>query len=297
LLLEVLVASKTSFDLVKFRNNRLLFNQVLSRIPATSAGQLIHRAAEQVLAALKAVFILDPVPGQMRQYVPRRDALLRSNADNLSAAVASLLEDPEARKSLLAALTKFNEQEVVDMATSASSLDDLMLTVTERFRGNVHQVPARVMSDGTLRFLAILVALAEAPSVEVDQAPTAGEAVGQTTVVIEELENGLHASQVKMLMGIVRDDVKRRRVRALATAHSPIVLEALTGDEHRSVIVCQRDTLGQSTLCRLTELPNYVNIVAGGGPGRAAVDGRLRASEGPPPDPGGLLDRIFERTS
>ncbi len=282
---------------LSFRASRLLATQVLSRVPATSAGRRVHLAAAQVLAALRSVFVLDPVPHQMRQYVPRRDILLRRSADNLSAAVASLLDQPDTRDRLREALCRLNEQVVVDVTTSRSELDDLMLTLVERFGEGQHPVPARVMSDGSLRFLAILVALMQAPTL--DTTPQSGaseEAMGQTTVVIEELENGLHASQAGMLVGLVRSEVERRRVRALATAHSPALLDALTGDEHANVIVCQRDALGQSTLARLVDLPNYLDVVAGGGLGRAAVKDRLRARD-EDPDPVAFLDHLFGRSS
>ncbi|MDQ3379948.1 MAG: ATP-binding protein [Actinomycetota bacterium] len=263
----------------KFRASRLLTTQVLSRIPATEPGQRIHIAAAQVLEALRSVFVLDPVPHLMRQYVPRRDMLLRRNADNLSAAVASLIETGSTKDLLRTALMNLNEQQIDDITMSSSELDDVMLTLSERQDGRKYPVPARLMSDGSLRFLAILVALLQAPNTESMPDPLAsGDAVGQTTLVIEELENGLHASQAGTLIGLIRDQVRTRRVRALATAHSPALLDALTGSEHRTVIVCERDSNGHSTLSRLVDLPGYMNVVAGGGLGKAAIDDKLRAT-------------------
>lgn len=262
-----------------FRASRLLATQVLSRIPATEPGQRIHAAAAQVVDALRSVFVLDPVPHLMRQYVPRRDILLRRNAENLSAAVAELIESPATKNLLRMALMELNEQQIDDITMSSSQLDDLMLTLIERLNGRRCPVPARLMSDGSLRFLAILVALLQAPNTETaPDSVAAVDAVGQTTLVIEELENGLHASQAGTLIAFIRDQVQRRRVRALATAHSPALLDALTGDEHRTVIVCGRDSDGRSMLSRLVDLPGYLNVVARGGLGNAAVTDSLRAT-------------------
>jgi energy-coupling factor transporter ATP-binding protein EcfA2 len=279
---------------VAFRATRLLSSQVLARIPATTEGQRVHLAAAQVLAALRSVFVLDPVPSLMRQYVPRRDVVLHRDAVNLSAAVASLLDDPGTAERVRGAMTRLNEQDVVDVTTARSDLDDVMLTLVERFAGNDQPVPARVMSDGSLRFLAILVALLQAPTLDtVPEALASEDALGQTTLVIEELENGLHASQAQLLIGLVREEVARRRVRALATAHSPALLDALSGEEHRSVVVCQRDRDGRSTLHRLVDLPNYVDIVAAGGLGRSAERDGLRRREGPAQTPSEALAEIF----
>ncbi|MFE4048569.1 AAA family ATPase [Streptomyces sp. YIM B13518] len=83
---------------VPFAAGRLLAGQVPVRLPATTeATKLVHRAARDVLAVLRDVFLLDPVRHLMRQYVNARDAELRNSADNLSAAVAGLAKtDPAA---------------------------------------------------------------------------------------------------------------------------------------------------------------------------------------------------------
>jgi predicted ATPase len=282
---------------VAFRATRLLTTQVKTRIPATdAAGRAVHRAAEQVVSALQSMFVLDPVPHLMRQYVPRRDVALRRNAENLSAAAARLIAEPGPRQQLRAALDELNEQDVVELEIAKSELDDVMLTLVERWGGGTHRVPARVMSDGSLRFLAILVALMSPELEDPDEALGASdEAVGLTTLVIEELENGVHASQAGNLIGLIRERVLRQRVRVLATAHSSALLDALSGEEHKGVVVCQRRTDGVSTLRRLPELRMYLAIVAGGGLGRAAVSDRLRSADTPPRSATALLNEVLGR--
>ena len=277
---------------LRFRSNRLVATQVLGRVPATTTGRALHAAAAQMLASLKAVFVLDPVPDRMRQYVRHGDTLLRRNAENLSAAVGALLGDAEAERRITDAMSRLNEQDVVGVELSRSELNDVMLTLVERFAGHEQRVPARMMSDGSLRYLAILIALLQEPAA---QSAGPDEPTGQTTLVIEELKNGLHASQAATLVGLIRDEVKVRRVRALATAHSPALLDALTGEEHRSVVVCERDNEGRSTLARLVDLPSYLDVVAMGGLGKAALADRLHGG-GPVPSAADALDALLGRT-
>lgn len=116
-------------------------------------------------------------------------------------------------------------------------------------------------------------------------------------MVVEELENGLHASQAKLLLGAGREEVRKRRVRALATAHSPALLDALAGDEHASVVVCQRDQSGHSSLARLVDLPNYIDVVAAGGLGRAAERDELRRRDVPSQPPSEALADILRGDS
>jgi predicted ATPase len=169
-----------------------------------------------------------------------------------------------------------------------------MLTLEERSGSKSESLPIRLASDGTLRFLAVLTALLQAPAIDASPEPLASEdAIGQTTMVIEELENGLHASQSETVIALIREEVASRRIRTLATAHSPAILDALTGAEHSNVIVCQRDETGYSRLTRLVDLPNYFRIVASGGLGKAAEHDRLR--DVPPPTPGAasFLDELL----
>ena len=69
---------------VAFRSNRLLVTQVPGRILATEAGLVLHRASAQLLSALKAAFVLDPVPHAMRTYVNEHQVVLRRDASNIS---------------------------------------------------------------------------------------------------------------------------------------------------------------------------------------------------------------------
>lgn len=279
---------------VPFRASRLLCTQVLTRIPATKGGQRVHLAAAQLIAALRQVFVLDPVPYQMRQYVREGDTELRRNAENLSAAVAQLVAIPGNRQRIVEALNRLNEHDIVDVASTVTPLGDVMLTLEERTGGRAESLPIRLTSDGTLRFLAVLTALLQAPTIDATPDPLASEdAAGQTTMVIEELENGLHASQAVTLIGLIREEVRARRIRTLATAHSPAILDALTGAEHPSVIVCQRDGAGYSQLTRLVDLPDYFRIAALGGLGKAAEQDRLRQVPTPPSDASAFLDELL----
>jgi len=278
---------------VAFRPARMLTAQVHTIVRPDEMGLRVHRAAGQVLAALRNVFLLDPIPHLMRQYVPRRDVELRRNAENLSAAAARLLVDPGTGQRLRQALDQLNEQEVVDLGVARSDLDDVMLTLVERWAGREHSVPVRLMSDGSLRFLAILVALMQPEPI--DEAVSSEEGFGMRTLVIEELEDGLHASQAATLVELIREQVRQRPVRVLATAHSPALLDALSGPEHAGVIVCQRAPDGTSALQRLTDLPAYLAVVAGGGLGRAAVEDRLRSTAARPTSASALLDEILRR--
>ena len=256
-----------------FRSTRLLTSQVATKIPSdTEAMQRVHRGAEAVLEALQAIFVLDPVPSLMRQYVPSKDTVLRRRADNLSAAIGGLLQDAESEARLRELVQALPEQAVDRITVESSSLGDVVIALDER-RGNSNvPVSARVMSDGMLRFLAFATALLEAPLLE-DEAKAEE---GHTMLVIEEIENGLHPSQAVRVVELIKAESGRRQIRTLATTHSPAMLTALAAEDHEGVVVCDRESeTGGSRMRRLVDLPAYARAMASGSLGEAVIRRRL----------------------
>ena len=261
---------------VTFRASQLLTAQVATRVPATSqAGRHVRRIAEEMLEALSNVFILDPVPHQMREYVSEKDIRLRRNAENLSPVLASLLGDGETRSILLDMTRSLSEAQVSEVDVVTSDLGDVMFTIQERIGSAVQPTPARLMSDGTLRFLAIAAALLDLSQQTGDSREAVG---GGRMLVVEEIENGLHPSQAAVLLDQLKASATSG-LRTLATTHSPAILDALAGEDHSSVVVCSRGSDGWSQATRLTDFPDYFEVVGRAPLGTAAVRDRLRPSD------------------
>lgn len=261
-----------------FRDSRLLISQLPTHVTSADiAGRQVLRGAKAVIAALRGAFHLDPVPHLMRGYVPARDSGLRRTAENLSASVA-LLSRNEAAFAQLNELTRLvADHPVHRLAVAESDLRDVMLTLHETDSpGGV--TPAREMSDGLLRFLAIATALLTADQ-GLDVDPGAGavdEIRARVLLVIEELENGLHPSMASRLLELIRDTSQQTGAQVLLTTHSPALLNALSGEGNQSVVVCFRDeeTLN-SRLVPLVQLPGYADAMAEGRVGDLVSQGRL----------------------
>ncbi|MEV0034428.1 AAA family ATPase [Streptomyces sp. NPDC050804] len=258
-----------------FRNSRLLTSQLLRWIPGDTEGEIdSFGAADAVLTALTGSFHLDPVPQLMRQYVPARDIHLRRTAENLSAAVGGIQRhDPQLFHHLVELLRGLADHDIDRLTVTKSELGDVMLALDE---GRLGLTPAREMSDGMLRFLAIATALLTGDG---------GLDLGRANVrlpehslmlVIEELENGLHPSQASQVLQLVREAAAENSTQVLVTTHSPALLSALSGDDHQGVIVCSRDSeTGTSRLTRLTELDGYATAMSAGPLGDVVAGGRL----------------------
>jgi predicted ATPase len=260
---------------VRFRGSRLLTSQLPLRVaPETGGGKDSVWCAETMVSTLEGVFHLDPVPHLMRQYVPSRDSNLRRTAENLSAAMGNIERtDPALFQRLVALLRGLADHDIETLAVTRSELGDVMLALNE---GPLGLTPAREMSDGMLRFLAITTSLLTGGG-GLDLGPSSTEHDERSLMlVIEELENGLHPSQASKVLSLVRQAGAENNTQVLITTHSPALLSALDAEDHDGVVVCRRDReSGTSCLTPLTELDGYPAAMAAGSLGDVVTHGRL----------------------
>ncbi|TWD21660.1 putative ATPase [Streptomyces sp. T12] len=258
-----------------FRSSRLLTGQLVIRAVGTTAGERATiTAAEQLLTVLRGVFQLDPVPHLMRQYVAARDYHLRRTAENLSAAVGYLRQKDRRRfRRLLELMRGLSDHDVHKLTVSSSDLGDVMLALDE---GRSGLTPAREMSDGMLRFLAVCTAVLSGGA-GLDLGPDDDPEMTRTLMlVVEELENGLHPSQAATVLQLVKQASRESNTQVLITTHSPALLSALDGSDHQGVVVCSRNsTDGHSRLLPLTELDGYAAAMATGPLGDVVTRGNL----------------------
>lgn len=262
-----------------FRSTRLLTSQLPLRVTGETEGETESIwCAETMLSALAGAFHLDPVPHLMRQYVPARDTNLRRTAENLSAAVGGLQRtDPALFDRLVQLLRGLTDHDIERLAVTKSELGDVMIALDE---GELGLTPAREMSDGMLRFLAITTSLLTGGG-GLDLGPmTTRSAERSLMLVVEELENGLHPSQASEVLQLVREAGAENRMQVLVTTHSPALLSALDSEDHQGVVVCWRDReSGTSRLTKLTDLEGYPAAMAAGSLGDVITQGRLQRHE------------------
>lgn len=228
----------------------------------------IPYAAGEVQTALASVLFLDPAPRQMRDYVSRIDhKKLRGDGANLSAVLRNLCNGAGSKGDILEFIRSLPEQDITDISFLDAPDGYVMVQLHESFGTAKQPVSARLLSDGTLRALAIAAALLSVQE--------------GSLVVIEEIDNGVHPSRAQALLEHMRAIANRRRLRVLITTHNPALLDAIPADALKDVVVCYRDPGdGRSRLRRLGDMDEYPEIVARGPLGRVVA--------------ANLLDRIIK---
>lgn len=245
-------------------------HSVLFQLVGQKLRQEIQDGVTLVTSVLRDIFILDPIPSHMRRFSPLSDKL-ESDAWNVAGVLAAL--PPEKQKEIEAVLTKYASQlperdiRRVYAETVGKFNSDAMLYCEEHWldQGPPPTVDARGMSDGTLRFLAILTALLTRPK--------------NSLLVIEEVDNGLHPSRARLLLDMLRAVGTQRGVDVLVTTHNPALLDAMGTAMVPFITVANRDpSTGYSVLTLLEDIEQLPKLLAQGPIGRLSSQGLIEQS-------------------
>jgi predicted ATPase len=245
-------------------------HSVLFQLLGQKLRQEIQDGVSVVTTSLKEMFFLDPIPSHMRSYSPLAEKL-DSDAKNIAGVLAALPAEKqkEIEKVLTQYASKLPERDIrrVYAESVGKFKSDAMLYCEEDWAGDDSPptVDARGMSDGTLRFLAILTALLTRPE--------------GSLLVIEEIDNGLHPSRASMLLDMLKTIGQQRKVDVLATTHNPALLDAMGSEMVPFISVAYRDNkTGHSVLVLLEDIKQLPKLLAQGPIGRLTSKGLIEKS-------------------
>lgn len=220
----------------------------------------IPAVASQYLSWMSNIVFLDPRPSRMRGYSFKTDGELDSSGANLSGVLYGLCKKGGRKQRILDLVKALPEQDINKIGFIETPRNEAMVTLTETFGGSQTAYDATLLSDGTLRVLAIGAALLTAPK--------------GSLVVIEEIDNGVHPSRAGALIEHILEIAKDRDLRVLLSSHNPALLDATPDEAIGDVAFCYRDErTGASRLARLSDLPTYPALVAQAPLGRLMTRG------------------------
>lgn len=247
-------------------DQQAVFTQLLTparfNAPHKKAQETIPKVCNSFMVSLQNILFLDPVAKRMRSSSFADDKKLRGDGSNLSSALFSLCGNPEGKRAVLDFVRDLPEQHITDIQFLHGPRNDMLVQLEETFGDSKRLRDATLLSDGTLRVLAMAAALLGAPRF--------------ATVVMEEIDNGIHPSRAHTLLKNVQNIAESRKLAVVITSHNPALLDALPDSAVPDVVFCYRDPEGgDSRLVRLEDLPNYPELVARGPLGRLITQGTL----------------------
>ena len=248
------------------QNQQAVFTQLTT--PArferghTKAQQTIPLVAQTFRQALEQILFLDPRPNRMREYSFIINKTLQDDGANLSSVLYNLCEEQNQKKAVLDFIRALPEQDIRDISFVTTQRNEVMVQLTEFFANREKRRDAPVLSDGTLRVLAVAAAVLSAQPGSV--------------VVIEEIDNGVHPSRAGMLLENLEKAARSRKLQILLTTHNPALMDALPLDVIPNVVACYRDPKeGDSRLIQLSEMSQYPELIAQGPIGSLMTSGIL----------------------
>jgi predicted ATPase len=221
---------------------------------------------ERLASDLAKLASFYPIPDKMRGYVSSADSdARRADGANLSAVLYHLCQEGHAER-ILQFVRALPEQDIRDIDfIQVPERDDVMVKLLESFGDQEHWQEAAVLSDGTLRTLAIAAALAS----------------NESLLIIEDIDDGVHPSRLAGMLELLRHHAEQQNISVLVTTHNPALLDAIPDTELRHVVACYRDPKqGDSRLIELGQLNEFPALAARGRLGelltRGLVDHALK---------------------
>jgi len=219
----------------------------------------IPKTVKRFQSLLENTLFLDPVPSLMRGD-SFADKKLLGDCSNLSGVLYNLWQDENLQAVIVDFIKSLPEQDITNIEFFKDRRGKISLELVETFGSTERKWSVELLSDGTLRVLAIAAALLSAPT--------------GATVVIEEVDNGVHPSRAKQLLKTMREQATKRNIRLLLSTHNPALMDALPDAALHDVVFCYRDPLeGDSRLIRLADLDDYPGLVSQGPLGELVTNG------------------------
>ncbi|WP_408794386.1 AAA family ATPase [Aeromonas rivipollensis] len=206
---------------------------------------------------LKSSFIFDPNPKMMRDYVRSGQSQLNKYGSNISAVLYNLQtskndDNKKTLQRILDLIQQVPEEPFGEFKFITTTQNDVLFGFALSQKPNLGSeekvIDARLISDGTLRAIAVITAL---ETMKPD-----------SRVVIEEFDNGLHPSRADLLLKSIVDIVNRRRLNVLLTTHNPATLDAIDNSILSDVVVCYWSADEQSAkITKLLDIPNVDTLL------------------------------------
>lgn len=234
-----------------------VLSQLTSKLPNhTETDEENLKYIGLVIANLKKIFVLDPVPSEMRDYVRTTDVELKTNCENISPVLYQMCEDKEKKEYLMDVIRELPENEIIDIEFVETKLGDVIFGLQEKYLSSSELVDAKRLSDGTLKCIAVVAAVLTMPE--------------DGVLVVEEIDNGIHPSRVKELINRLEQVCRPKGIDILLTTHNASLLDQYDRDKLIGVSVVYRDKVnGTSKFIPFVDIKNYQDILITGGLGTA----------------------------
>lgn len=198
----------------------------------------------ELVSLLTSLRFLDLDPDAMRIPSNPGQTVLGDRGENLSSVLQAICKDPSRKTSLLEWIRALTPLDAADLTFESDFTGRILVHLVE---AGGAKLSAASVSDGTLRFLAMVAALLS-------------EDTGRI-YVFEELDNGIHPTRLHLLLELIDRACAEQGVQVIATSHNPAMLAFLSERARADALLIYRGDDHTSQVRRVMDLPNISEIL------------------------------------
>jgi predicted ATPase len=224
--------------------------------------EVVKAAVSACLSTMQRMRFFELTPDSMRAPSIPGQVELGLRGENLSSVLMGICESPERKAALIASIQDFAALKIRDLVFPEDYSGKVLLHLVE---DNGFRVSAHSASAGLLRFLAIFAAMSE---------PDTGR-----FFFFEELENSIHPTRLKLVLGLIEDKCAAGALQVAITSQSAQLLALASERSRASAILIHRSLhRADAQAIRLIDLPDIGRVFATRDLGQLQVCGWLQDS-------------------
>lgn len=168
-----------------------------------------------VKKSLKNIRVFDPIPREIRRSKPNIQSDLKQDCSNLISFIHSRKDKIEIEEKILFYLKRLPEQKIEEISFKeiGQNRENVQLYCKEKIKGELISVESDILSDGTLRFIALIGILLCQPK--------------GSLVAIEEIDNGIAPAKAKLLLKVLDEISIENEIDILVTTHNTALLNEI----------------------------------------------------------------------
>lgn len=123
--------------------------------------------------------------------------------------------------------------------------------VLRRTADNLSGAVARLQRDDKTKFQQLVAVVRTLPEYELSTLEVGRGGFGEVMIALEEKRGrGRSLVPARQVLALIKETSRAQGYQVVLTTHSPVLLNALTGEDHRGVVVIQRDRTSGATTAR-----------------------------------------------
>ena len=244
---------------IPVRQDQPALTQIREHKPVVRAHKDYAKKVIDVLANMR---FLDLIPDRMRQPAFPGQTVLGDSGENLPTVLRQICADPERATDLIGWVRELTPMDVTDFEFPVDPVTGLVqLVIREKDR---RRLSAYSVSDGTLRFLAMLAAL------------LAENTTG--LYFFEEIDNGIHPVRLGLLLDLFEGPA-RGHTQVVGTTHAPTLLTVMNNETFRHTsVTCRLEETANAIIRPVAKLPNVQDLRQDQGLGRLHESGWMETA-------------------